>query len=134
MKIMKNALLLLAGGKGKRYGGGLPKQYRQINNQNFYSNHLAIDIQGDTFYAMGGGQNGTGMAFLWVKDLSINDNFKNNTNFQLATNTQLVVLVRIYILHQNLLPLLQLIAIMIIYTLQIAMIIKFGALKLQVDA
>ena len=58
----------------------------QINNQNFWSNHLAIDIQGDTFYAMGGGKNGTGMAFLWVKDLSINDNFKNNTNWACSTN------------------------------------------------
>ena len=58
----------------------------QINNQNFWSNHLAIDIQGDTFYAMGGGQNGTGNAFLWVKDLSINDNFKHNTNWACSTN------------------------------------------------
>ena len=41
MKIMKNALLLLAGGKGKRYGGGLPKQYRQINNQNFIEYFLS---------------------------------------------------------------------------------------------
>ena len=58
----------------------------QIDQVGFASNHLAIDIQGDTFYAMGGGRNGLGTAFLWVKDLSLDDDFKNNTNWACSTN------------------------------------------------
>ena len=32
---MKNALVILAGGKGARIGGGIPKQFRKFDQQNF---------------------------------------------------------------------------------------------------
>ena len=32
---MKNALVILAGGKGTRIGGGIPKQFRKFSQQNF---------------------------------------------------------------------------------------------------
>ena len=35
---------------------------------------------------MGGGKWGGGNAYLWVKDLSLNDDFKNNTNWACSTN------------------------------------------------
>ena len=56
-------------------------------DQNFASNHLAIDIQGDLLYAMGGGQNGTGNAYFWVKDLSIStDLVGSHINWACSTN------------------------------------------------
>ena len=44
---------------------------QEVNDQNFYSNHIAIDIQDGIYYAMGGGKWGRGNAYLWVKDLSV---------------------------------------------------------------
>ena len=35
MNLMKNALVILAGGKGTRIGGGIPKQFRKFGHQNF---------------------------------------------------------------------------------------------------
>jgi len=35
MNLMKNALVILAGGKGTRIGGGIPKQFRKFDQQNF---------------------------------------------------------------------------------------------------
>ena len=35
MNLMKNALVILAGGKGARIGGGIPKQFRKFGQQNF---------------------------------------------------------------------------------------------------
>jgi len=35
MNLMKNALVILAGGKGTRIGGGIPKQFRKFGQQNF---------------------------------------------------------------------------------------------------
>ena len=35
MNLMKNALVILAGGKGTRIGGGIPKQFRKYGQQNF---------------------------------------------------------------------------------------------------
>ena len=32
---MKNALIILAGGKGTRIGGSIPKQFRKFNQKNF---------------------------------------------------------------------------------------------------
>ena len=32
---MKNALVILAGGKGTRIGGNIPKQFRKFDQQNF---------------------------------------------------------------------------------------------------
>ena len=33
--MMKNALVILAGGKGKRFGQKIPKQFLKIGNTNF---------------------------------------------------------------------------------------------------
>ena len=33
--MMKNALVILAGGKGKRFGQNIPKQFLKIGNTNF---------------------------------------------------------------------------------------------------
>ena len=35
MNLMKNALVILAGGKGTRIGGSIPKQFRKFGQQNF---------------------------------------------------------------------------------------------------
>ena len=35
MKLMKNALVILAGGKGTRFGGNIPKQFQTHGNSNF---------------------------------------------------------------------------------------------------
>ena len=35
MNLMKNALIILAGGKGKRIGGRIPKQFKKYGNYNF---------------------------------------------------------------------------------------------------
>mgnify|MGYP006202581039 FL=1 len=44
---MKNALILLAGGKGERLGNGEPKQFLKIGNSNlieYFLNHLNESI------------------------------------------------------------------------------------------
>ena len=35
----KNALILLAGGSGKRFDKKIPKQFKQIGNSNFIDSH-----------------------------------------------------------------------------------------------
>ena len=40
-----------------------------LREWNTRSNHLAIDIQGDIYYALSGGTNGSGDAFLLRRDL-----------------------------------------------------------------
>ena len=45
-----------------------------LREWNTRSNHLAIDIQGDIYYALSGGTNGSGDAFLLRRDLSTNPN------------------------------------------------------------
>ena len=41
-----------------------------LRQWNTNSNHLAIDIQGDIYYALSGGTNGSGWAYLLRRDLS----------------------------------------------------------------
>ena len=46
MNLMKNALVILAGGKGTRIGGGIPKQFRKFDQQNFIEyllNNISIN-------------------------------------------------------------------------------------------
>jgi len=46
MNLMKNALVILAGGKGTRIGGGIPKQFRKFGQQNFIEyllNNISIN-------------------------------------------------------------------------------------------
>ena len=43
MKLMKNALVILAGGKGNRFGGDIPKQFRKYGENNFIE-HLLSNI------------------------------------------------------------------------------------------
>ena len=45
MILMKNALVILAGGKGTRFGGNLPKQFQNYNNINIIEHFISnIDI------------------------------------------------------------------------------------------
>ena len=39
---MKNALVILAGGKGKRFGHKIPKQFLKIGNTNFLNYFVSI--------------------------------------------------------------------------------------------
>ena len=48
---------------------------QEVKDQDFHSNHIAIDIQDGIYYAMGGGKWGRGNAYLWVKDLTADTNF-----------------------------------------------------------
>ena len=46
MNLMKNALVILAGGKGTRIGGSIPKQFRKFGQQNFIEyllNNISIN-------------------------------------------------------------------------------------------
>jgi len=46
MKFMKNALVILAGGKGKRFGQKTPKQFYKIGNNTIISSNLEnLDIK-----------------------------------------------------------------------------------------
>ena len=47
MKLMKNALVILAGGKGARIGGTVPKQFRKYGQYNFieyFLNNISLNI------------------------------------------------------------------------------------------
>ena len=48
MNLMKNALVILAGGKGSRIGGGIPKQFRKFGQQNFLE-YLLTNISINNF-------------------------------------------------------------------------------------
>ena len=48
MNLMKNALVILAGGKGTRIGGGIPKQFRKFGQQNFLE-YLLTNISINNF-------------------------------------------------------------------------------------
>ena len=40
--MMKNALVILAGGKGKRFGQKIPKQFLKIGNTNFLNYFISF--------------------------------------------------------------------------------------------
>jgi len=47
MKLMKNALVILAGGKGTRIGGTVPKQFKKYGQYNFieyFLNNISLDL------------------------------------------------------------------------------------------
>ena len=48
MKLMKNALVILAGGKGARIGGATPKQFKKYGQYNFIE-YLLNNIQLNCF-------------------------------------------------------------------------------------
>tara|TARA_Y100000590_G_scaffold470625_1_gene667063 strand:+ start:6496 stop:7644 length:1149 start_codon:yes stop_codon:yes gene_type:complete len=48
MKLMKNALVILAGGKGDRFGGSIPKQFTKIGQLNFIE-YILDNIPINTF-------------------------------------------------------------------------------------